>query len=227
MVYAGYDSAAEFDANGDGKITTDQDINGDGLVNLADCERGAFLVVNPWGQGWGDHGRALVPVRLHAAGTWPLSRAVATVQPARPNQPRLTLKLRLRADDRQNVLVTVRRGGRSVEPWMFSRAPVASGGGTMWEAFTTLRSAGPHLSAGSLAAPGGGPLETGHDLSALGGSADGCTLEIRPAGRGPLRGELAGASVIEYDVSGRPGREWPLVSKSIALPAGGGIWHAP
>ena len=225
MVYAGYDRAFGFDANGDGRVTTDADITGDGAVTLADCERGAFLVVNPWGGGWGDQGRAWVPVRLHAVSTWPWSRSVAMVKPAPLRTPRLTLKLRLRATDRRNVLVTVHRGGRRAEPWMFSHTPVTGGGASLWEAFTTLRAPGPHLSAGPLAAPDGGPLETGHDISTL-GSAEGCTLEIRPAGRGPLRGELAGAWIIEHDAAGRPVREIPVAGTPAALPPAGGTWSS-
>ena len=226
MVYAGYSREFGYDANGDGKITTDADITGDGQVTLADCERGAFLVVNPWGGSWGDRGRAWVPCRLHATATWPRARSVATVKVAPPETPRLTLKLRLRAPDRQNIIVTVHRGSRAVQPWMFSHAPVAGGGSNLWEAFTTLRSPGPHLSAGTLAATDGGPLETGHDISALGGSGDGCTLEIRPAGRGALSGQLAGASFIEYDSAGLAVREVSVPGLPAALPAGGGEWPA-
>jgi hypothetical protein len=224
MVYAGYNQNFSYDVNGDGQITTDRDITGDGQVTLADSERGAFLVVNPWGGGWGDKGRAWVPVRLHAVSNWPWSRAVATVRPAPSQFPRLTLKLRLRAADRQNVLVTVHRGGKSVQPWMFSHQPASGGGTGIWDSFTTLRTPGPHLSPGSLAAPGGGPHESGHDLSSLGSSAGGCTLEIRPANRGPLRGELAGAWIIEHDSYGRPVREVPVSGTPAVLPSPGGTW---
>lgn len=226
MVYAGYNQNFGYDANSDGHITTDRDITGDGQVTLADSERGAFLVVNPWGGGWGDKGRAWVPVRLHATSTWPWSRAVATVRPAALQHPRLTLKLRLRTVDRQNVLITVHRGGRSVQPWMFSHTPAPGGGTSIWESFTTLRAPGPHLSPGPLAAPDGGPHESGHDLSALGGNAGGCSLEIRPAGRGALRGELAGAFIVEHDSMGRPVREVPVAGLPSALPPEGGLWSA-
>jgi hypothetical protein len=224
MVYAGYDRNFSFDANNDGRISTDTDINGDGRVTLADCERGAFLVVNPWGARWGDKGRAWVPVRLHAASAWPWSRAVAAVRAAPLSFPRLTLKLRLRAADRQNVLVTVHRGGRALQPWMFSHTPAPAGGASVWESYTTLRTPGPHLTSGTLAAPDGGALESGHDLSDLGGNANGCTLEIRPAGRGPLKGTLAGASIIEHDGAGRIVREIPLSGLPATLPAAGGVW---
>ena len=54
MVYAGFDQSIGRDCNGDGRITSDIDITGDGLVTLADREQGAFLAVNPWGRSWGD-----------------------------------------------------------------------------------------------------------------------------------------------------------------------------
>lgn len=223
MLYAGYDASMEFDANGDGRITTDADITGDGRVTLADCERGAFLVINPWGGAWGDRGRAWVPVRLHGESTWPWSRSVAQVEVAEPVHPRLVLKLSLSAADRQNVIVNVSDGSRTVQPWMFSHDPVAAAGVSMWEAFTSLRSPGPHLTRGALGGPGGGPLESGHDLSQL--SATGSySLTITPAGRGPLRGELRSASIMEYDSAGTLLRETPVTGLPAALPSGGGTW---
>jgi len=224
MVYAGYDDSVGFDFNGDGLITDNRDITGDGAVTLADCERGAFLVINPWGGAWGQRGKAWAPYRHHAASKWPWARTVASVRAAPPHQPRLTLKLRLRAGDRQNIIVTCGNGRRSVQPWMFNHTPASGGGsGNVWDAFTSLRAPGPHLSAGTLAAPDGGPLETGHDLTNL---RDGSsyTLEIRPAGRGALSGDLAGASFMEYDGSGRVVREVPVAGLPVRLPPGGGVW---
>lgn len=227
MVYAGYDDSIGFDFNRDGKITSNVDITGDGRVTLADQERGAFLVVNPWGSGWGENGRAWAPYRHHAVTKWPWSGYVGTVRAQAASHPRLTLKLRLRAADRQNVVITAGDGtGREIQPWMFSHTPErGADSGSVWDTITTLRTPGPHLSAGRLANPEGGPLETGHDLSALGRS-DTYTLEIRPAGRGRLSGELASASFLEYDGSGRLLRETPVRGLPAVLPAGGGKWPA-
>jgi hypothetical protein len=224
MVYAGFDDSIGFDFNKDGRITNDVDLNGDGRISLIDHERGAFLVVNPWGGAWGDRGRAWVPYRQHAASRWPWSGSVARVEVAPPYQPRLTLRLKMRAPDRQNIIVTAGNGkGRTVQPWMFSHLPATGGNGTLWDSLTSLRTPGPHLSPGSLAAPDGGPLETGHDLSALGRSA-GYSLEIRPARSGTLSCELVEATFLEYDTSGRLVRELPVTGFSAKLPVSGGQW---
>jgi hypothetical protein len=225
MVYAGYDDSIGFDFNGDGRITDDRDITGDGAVTPADRERGAFLVINPWGGAWGEGGRAWAPYRHHALSKWPWSRNVASVRASPPQLPRLTLKLRLRAADRQNLIVTVGNGRRTAQPWMFSHAPAPSGRSeTVWDTVTSLRAPGPHLSAGTLAAPDGGPHESGHDLTVLGAGSR-YSLEIRPAGRGPLAGQLAAASFLEYDSFGRLVREFPVSGLPAQLPAAGAIWH--
>jgi hypothetical protein len=147
------------------------------------------------------------------------------VEAAAPYQPRLTLKLKMRAADRQNLLITADNGKRSLQPWMFSHTP-APGGDTrnLWE-FTSLRAAGPHVSPGPLATADGGPLETGHDLTAL-GRASRYTLEIRPAKPGSLSGEVISASFIEYDSGGGIVRELPVQGFPCKLPAAGGIWQA-
>lgn len=226
MVYAGYDDTVGFDFNGDGAITSDRDITGDGAVTLADQERGAFLVINPWGGAWGNRGRAWAPYREHALSSWPWARSVATVTAApQAEHPRLTLKLRLLATSREHVIVTAGNDrGRSVEPWIFSHRPVTGGSsGTLWDSFTSLRTPGPHLSPGPLAAPGGGALETGHDLTAL-GTASGYTLTIRPSPGRALQGRVEAASFLEYDSFGRLLREVPVAGLPAALPPGGGTW---
>lgn len=225
MVYAGYDANAGFDFNRDGRLTNDLDLNGDGSVTPADWERGAFLVLNPWGGRWGDRGRAWVPWRHHAASGWIWAREVAAVTPAPPVSPRLTLKLRLRAADRQAVLVTAGDGRTTVEPWMFSHRPAQhSRSASVWECASALWAPGPHLSPGPLAAPGGGPLETGHDLSALSPTGR-YTLAIRPAPGRSLSGELSSASFLEYDSFGRLLREVPIPGLPAPLPPGGAQWE--
>ena len=54
MTIVGYDDNTEFDYNGDGKITNNIDITGDGKVTIADWEKGAFKIANSWGI-WGNN----------------------------------------------------------------------------------------------------------------------------------------------------------------------------
>ena len=66
MTFVGWDDDVEYDYNNDGQITTDLDINDDGIVDLKDCEKGALLMVNSWGTYWGDGGFAHVMYKLLA-----------------------------------------------------------------------------------------------------------------------------------------------------------------
>ncbi|MEN8192317.1 MAG: discoidin domain-containing protein [Bacteroidota bacterium] len=62
--WSGYDDNLGYDFNGDGVITNDRDNNNDGLINMADWERGALIMLNSWGSTWGNSGTVYVPYRL-------------------------------------------------------------------------------------------------------------------------------------------------------------------
>jgi len=62
--WSGYDDSVAFDLNGDGRITNDQDITGDSIVDMADWEKGALIMLNSWGAGWGNRGTVYVPYSL-------------------------------------------------------------------------------------------------------------------------------------------------------------------
>lgn len=64
LTVVGYNDNIGFDYNGDQQITTDSDINGDGVVDLMDCEIGALKVANSWWPTWGDFGFAWLPYKL-------------------------------------------------------------------------------------------------------------------------------------------------------------------
>ncbi len=49
MTIVGYNDSIKYDFNGDGRFTNDEDINGDGIVNLKDYEIGALQILNSWG----------------------------------------------------------------------------------------------------------------------------------------------------------------------------------
>lgn len=234
MVYAGYDDEIGFDFNGDGRITTDIDITGDGRVTLADCERGAFLTLNPWGTQWGRTGRVWTPYREHALRPWPLAGEVAVVTPAKASLPKLMLRLRLRVPDRRPLVITAGTADRpdatapdrtwTPLPFRRSRIPYPDGSPSAWEVFARLHRDGPHLSAGSLTAPDGGPVEIGLDVSPLArGGADRWFLDVTAAGA-PVSGEVLSAEFVWLDSTGRIRKSVALTGLPATLSPTGGRW---
>jgi len=108
MTFVGYDDEIRYDFNNDGQYTTDIDINGDGAVNLRDCEIGGLIMANSWGLGFGDNGRAYVMYKLLAdpieeGGIW--SNTVHLVQAKPDGVPLLTLKTKIRHTSRNKVKI--------------------------------------------------------------------------------------------------------------------------
>jgi hypothetical protein len=64
MTFVGWDDSIAYDFNGDGRITNDVDINGDGVVDMADWERGAIITLNSWGSSWCNNGMVYIPYRV-------------------------------------------------------------------------------------------------------------------------------------------------------------------
>ncbi len=111
MTYVGYDDAVGHDVNGDGSLSNDQDITGDGKITLADWERGAFLAVNSFGTEWGDQGKCYVLYRESAVTTFRRGQWAASVD-AWPNyHPQLTLKLTFATSNRSGIHISVMAEG--------------------------------------------------------------------------------------------------------------------
>ena len=227
MIYAGYDDEIGDDTNGDGQITNDRDITGDGRVTLADYERGAFLVVNPWGPHWGRGGKAWALYREHAINPWPRAGEVASVRMAKASTPPRMLKMSLYLQERRNLVLSVSDGSRPVEPLPFRRTPLpfsTTGSVNAWEVFGKVHRPGPQVSPGLLANPAGGPLEMGFDLTGLRGNNFSITLSS--AAGAPLQGTLHAASIVELDSRGTIVRETPVRGLPAVVPADGGTWTA-
>jgi hypothetical protein len=106
MACVGYDDEVGYDLNGDGEITNDVDTNGDGEVTLADWERGAYIVVNSWGEKWSGDGKIYLLYSAMIDPTWKRGNYLGRIEVAR-HLPRMTLRLKLACDDRSDLRMTI------------------------------------------------------------------------------------------------------------------------
>ncbi len=96
MTVVGWNDLVRWDYNDDGEYTNDIDLNEDGVIDVRDWENGAFIVVNSWGQGWGDNGRVFVPYKLLASDNWHggvWQKSVTVMRPKKEHAPQLTYKV--------------------------------------------------------------------------------------------------------------------------------------
>ncbi len=95
-----------FDINNDGEYTFDEDVDGDGDVDLFDCEKGAFKIVNSWGTGFGTQGFIFVPYKLMADGLqWPDKSYICKSQGS--YEPKLAIKASVDYPKRRKLLFKV------------------------------------------------------------------------------------------------------------------------
>lgn len=108
LTVAGWNDDIRWDFNKDGRYTNDVDLNADGVIDVRDWENGAFLVINSWGQGWGDKGRVFVPYRLFAENNWNggiWEKCVTVVRPKKEYAPQLTYKVALTYTKRNQLKI--------------------------------------------------------------------------------------------------------------------------
>ncbi len=106
MTFVGYNDSIRWDYNGDGKYTNDIDINGDGMVDLQDWEIGAFRMVNSWGTGWCDSGKAWVMYRTLAQSLDDggiANNAVYGIKATGTTGPKLMMKVNIESSDRDDL----------------------------------------------------------------------------------------------------------------------------
>lgn len=204
----GYDDQVGFDVNGDGKITNDIDVNDDGRVTLADWERGAYIVVNSWGEKWSEDGRVYLLYSAMIDPTWKRGNYLGRAEVTR-YQPRTTLKLKLACNDRTDLRMTIGiAGDKDATTAEHEFAPEAFNG---WPLFGKGGNAG-HV---PMAGPEDDtPLEVGIDLTSLlkelGPNEDGNArffLKLTRADGSEALGELHECAIRTYDDKGKFIRE--------------------
>jgi len=108
MTIVGWDDTIEYDFNGDGIITNDIDTNSDGVVDMKDWERGALIMVNSWGTGFGNGGKAYIMYKLLAepAGNGGIYyHQVYGIHVKESPEPQLTLKVKMSHEARNRVKI--------------------------------------------------------------------------------------------------------------------------
>ena len=193
----GYDDAIGYDVNGDGKVTNELDIDGDGLVTLADHERGAFIVVNSWGDHWADDGKVYVLYRVLAATDWPRAAWLGRIKAA-DYQPNAMLRLKFSFGDRSELRMKIGIAG--------------DGDPKIWiepEPFNGMQSLGGRVGQVPMRGPDDKqPIEVGVDISRLLDSIPDTKkprimLEISGADQSESRGRFEEAELILYTSKGK------------------------
>ncbi len=105
MTFAGYDDRISFDLNNDGRITTDVDLNSDGIVDLQDREKGAVLLVNTWGSNWGDDGVAWVPYSVAVHPTTGIFQTEVFVCEVANHSPKMEYNITISHTSRDKILI--------------------------------------------------------------------------------------------------------------------------
>ncbi|MFH1120750.1 MAG: T9SS type A sorting domain-containing protein [Bacteroidota bacterium] len=110
MTFVGYDDNIRFDFNNDGQYTNNLDITGDGQVDLRDWEIGGLLMVNSWGETFGNGGKVYVMYRTLAlnvseGGIW--NNLLHVIRTRADYEPQLTLKTTLKHTSRQKIRIAV------------------------------------------------------------------------------------------------------------------------
>jgi hypothetical protein len=206
---AGYDDQVGFDVNGDGKITNDIDRDGDGKITLADWERGAFIVVNSWGEKWSKDGKVYLLYSAMVDPTWERGNFLGRVEVSR-HLPKQTLKLKLACDNRAalRVSIGIAKDKDATTP-EHELAPQPLNG---WPLFGKRDQVGRF----PLAGPDDpSPLELGIDLTPLLdklGTDTGSRLflKFRTTEKSDATGKLHACAIRRYDAQGTFVRESPV-----------------
>jgi len=108
MTIVGWNDTIAYDYNGDGSITNNIDLNGDGVIDMKDWERGALIMVNSWGTSFGNGGKAFMMYKTLAdtpSNGGIANSAVFGIHVKESPEPQLTLKVKMTHSSRKNIKI--------------------------------------------------------------------------------------------------------------------------
>lgn len=202
LTIAGYDDEVGYDINHDGIITNVLDINNDGLVDMKDWEKGAYIVANSYGADWGNNGFLYVLYSAMAhnyteGGVW--NESCYVLEPFKEFRPQLTLKTTVKYNrrDQLKIMAGISTDTSSVTPQHTI------------DFLTSMYSGGAYPMKGIETLPDPEVLEMGFDISPLLSFAETgkpakvflIVDEMDPEGEGS--GSILSYSVIDYTRSGK------------------------
>lgn len=108
LTIAGYDDEVGYDINHDGIISNELDINDDGIVDMKDWEKGAYIVANSYGDDWGNDGFLYVLYSAMAynytrGGVW--NESCYVLEPYKEFEPQLTIKTTVKHNRRNQLKI--------------------------------------------------------------------------------------------------------------------------
>jgi hypothetical protein len=103
MTWIGWNDSVGYDYNGDGVLTNDIDINGDGRINMLDWEKGSMILLNSWGTDWANGGTIYIPYRVLAE-----HKMIAEFYHIRKNySPKMIFKVKMTYNQRCRLKLSV------------------------------------------------------------------------------------------------------------------------
>jgi len=104
----GYDDYVCHDYNGDGQYTNNVDLNGDGVLDVRDYEKGGFKIAESYGDNWQGEGYCWIMYKC-MADEFPeggiLNNSVHIIKPKLGYSPELTAKIRIKHECRGKIKV--------------------------------------------------------------------------------------------------------------------------
>jgi hypothetical protein len=106
----GYDDNICFDYNGDGQYTNNIDLNGDGIIDVRDWEKGAFKFAESNGPNWQGNGCGWIMYKTFAEAYGSggiLNNSVHIIEPNIGYKPLLTAKVKISHPSREAVKIMI------------------------------------------------------------------------------------------------------------------------